>query len=204
MLSALGVSGRRVGFSYTGPPSGTAAVHFPTRPFSVQRRVSRQSRFLSRMRRVTTQAAFAEGLMVAEGQSAEALCVVSDALRLVFASHSLAFCSAAKRAASTGIPSIRIIVESSCKETREKCLGRLSLAPPCAPDHNLCRLRRTRESHLRGCPVRLAPEIPFTHKDASPCCQILFLKIKPGSFVRESIQPMSSASRSVTNMQPGL
>jgi len=71
--------------------------------------------------------------MVAEGQSAEALCVVSDALRLVFASHSLAFCSAAKRAASTGIPSIRIIVGSSCKETREKCLGRLSLARPVRP-----------------------------------------------------------------------
>ena len=68
--------------------------------------------------------------MAAEGQSSEALCEVSDALRLVFASHSLAFCSAAKRAASTGIPSITIIVESSCKQTREKCLGRLSLARP--------------------------------------------------------------------------
>src|SRR5262249_55471992 len=63
----------------------------------------------------------------------EALWVVSDALRLVFASHSLAFCSAAKRVASTGIPSIRIIVESSCKQTREKCLGRLSLARPVRP-----------------------------------------------------------------------
>jgi len=85
---------------------------------------------LPRMRRVTTQAAFAESLMAAEGQSTEALCAVCDALRLIFASHSLAFCSAAKRAASTGIPSIRIIVESSCKQTREKCLGRLSLARP--------------------------------------------------------------------------
>jgi len=70
---------------------------------------------LPRMRRVTTQAAFAESLMAAEGQSTEALCAVCEALRLIFASHSLAFCSAAKRAASTGIPSIRIIVESSCK-----------------------------------------------------------------------------------------
>ena len=71
--------------------------------------------------------------MAAEGRSIEALCEVSDALRLVFVSHSLAFCSAAKRAASTGIPSIRIIVESSCKQTREKCLGRLSLARPVRP-----------------------------------------------------------------------
>jgi hypothetical protein len=99
----------------------------PTRSFTGQ------SCFLPRMRRVTTQAAFAESLMAAEGRSIEALCVVSDALGLVFASHSLAFCSAAKRAASTGIPSIRIIVESSCKQTREKCLGRLSLARPVRP-----------------------------------------------------------------------
>jgi hypothetical protein len=45
----------------------------------------------------------------------------------------LAFCSPARRAASTGIPSIRIIVECSCQETRDKCLGRVSLARPVRP-----------------------------------------------------------------------
>src|SRR6266852_7161081 len=99
MWSAWGPVHEMWGCRKLAAPKGTAPVQFPS---FVQRRVSRQSRFLSRMRRVTTQAALAEGLMVAEGQSTEALCVVSDALRLVFASHSLAFCSAAKRAASTG------------------------------------------------------------------------------------------------------
>ena len=122
----------RIKLSTTESLIGLRRILTSGAPFSGQRQVSRQSRFLPRMRRVTTQAAFAESLTAGDGQSYEALCVVSDALRLVFASHSLAFCSAAKRAASTGIPSITIIVGSSYKQTREKCLGRLTLPTLCA------------------------------------------------------------------------